>query len=258
MALKLYIVHGSHPCATVQRALELKGIDHDVVELPPPMHAALQRIRFGARTVPAVRFDDGEKLVGSRAILDRIEQLAPEPPLLPTDLQERTAVLRAEEWGDQVFQPIARRLLWPALRRRPAAMPGYAEGSRIPLPAIAVRAMAPVATRIEMKLNGADEGAVRADLRSLPGHLDRIDGWIAEGVIGGAAPNRADLQIAPTLRLLMTIGDVRPLIDGRPAAELAMRLFPDLAGEVPAGAYPPAWLPAPAPAPAGEAAGAAA
>lgn len=248
MALKLYVVHGSHPCATVQRALELKGIDHDIVELPPPMHAALQRVRFGARTVPAVRFDDGEKLVGSRAILERIEQLAPEPPLLPADPQERTAVLRAEEWGDQVFQPIARRLLWPALRRRPAAMPGYAEGSRIPLPALAVRAMAPVATRIEMRLNGADEGAVRADLLSLPGHLDRIDGWIAEGVIGGAAPNRADLQIAPTLRLLMTIGDVRPLIDGRPAADLALRLFPHVAGEVPAGVYPPAWLPSRAPA----------
>jgi glutathione S-transferase len=243
MALKLYVVHGSHPCATVQRALELKGIEHDVVELPPPMHAALQRLRFGARTVPSVRFDDGEKLVGSRAILDRIEQLAPDPPLLPADPQQRTAVLRAEEWGDEVLQPIARRLLWPALRRRPAAMPGYAKGSRIPLPAVAVRAMAPVATRIEMKLNGADEGAVRADLRSLPGHLDRIDGWIAEGVMGGAAPNRADLQIATTLRLLMTIGDVRPLIDGRPAAELALRLFPQLAGEVPAGVYPPAWLP---------------
>jgi hypothetical protein len=61
------------------------------------------------------------------------------------------------------------------------------------------------------------------------------------------------------LRLLMTIGDVRPLIEGRPAADLAMRLFPDLAGELPAGVYPRAWLPAPAPArdPAG-AAGAAA
>jgi glutathione S-transferase len=212
------------------------------------MHAVLQRVRFGARTVPGVRFDDGEKLVGSRAIVDRIERLVPDPPLLPADPQQRTAVLRAEEWGDEVLQPIARRLLWPALRRRPAAMPSYAEGSRIALPAVAVRAMAPVAARIEIKLNGADEGAVRADLRSLPGHLDRVDGWIAEGVMGGAAPNRADLQIASSVRLLMTIGDVRPLIDGRPAAELATRLFPDLAGEVPANVYPPAWLPARAPA----------
>jgi glutathione S-transferase len=252
MALRLYVVHGSHPCATVRRALDLKSVPYDLVELPPPLHAAIQRVRFGARTVPAVRFDDGEKLSGSRAILDRVEELAPEPPLLPADPAARAAVLRAEEWGDEVFQPIARRLLWPALRRRPDAMPAYAEGSRLPLPDVAVRAIAPVATRLEMRLNGATEGAVRADLRSLPGHLDRIDRWIGEGVLGGETPNRADLQIAPTARLLMTVGDVRPLFDGRPVAELALRLFADFPGELPAGVYPAEWLPAPA---AGAAAG---
>jgi glutathione S-transferase len=207
-------------------------------------------VRFGARTVPAVRFDDGEKLSGSRAILDRLEELAPEPPLLPADPDARTAVLRAEAWGDEVFQAIGRRLIWPALRRRPEAMAGYAQGSRIPLPAVAVRASAPVVARLEMRLNDATEGAVRADLRSLPGHLDRIDGWIAEGVMGGEAPNRADLQIAPTARLLMTIGDLRPLLEGRPVADLALRLFPDLPGELPPGVYPAEWLPAPAGAPA--------
>ena len=84
---------------------------------------------------------------------------------------------------------------------------------------------------------------MRADLRALPGHLDRVDGWIADGVLGGEPPNRADLQIAPTVRLLMTIGDVRPLIDGRPAAQHALALFPDVPGHVPAGVYPPDWLP---------------
>jgi glutathione S-transferase len=244
MALKLFVVHGSHPCATVKRALELKGIDHSVVELPPPLHAPIQWVLFGARTVPAVRFDDGEKLSGSRAILARLDELAPEPPLLPSDPEARAAVLRAEEWGDEVLQPIARRLLWPALNRRPGALAGYSEGSRLPAPAPLLRLMAPVATRAEMRLNKATEGAVRADLRALPDHLDRVDRWIASGVLGAQTPNRADLQIAPTVRLLMTIGDVRPLIEGRPAADLALALFPHLAGELPAGVYPADWLPA--------------
>jgi glutathione S-transferase len=104
--------------------------------------------------------------------------------------------------------------------------------------------MAPIATRAEMRLNKATEGAVRADLRALPDHLDRVDGWIASGVLGGQAPNRADLQIAPTVRLLMTVGDVRPLIEGRPAARHALALSPHLAGELPAGVYPADWLPA--------------
>jgi glutathione S-transferase len=256
MPAKLFVVHGSHPCATVQRALELKGIAHDVVELPPPLHAPIQRVLFGARTVPAIRFADGEKLSGSRAILARLDELVPEPALVPSDPDARAAVLRAEEWGEEVLQPIARRLLWPAMLRRPGALASYSRGSKLPAPAPLLRLVAPLAIRGEVRLNHADEGAVRADLRALPGHLDRVDGWIAAGVLGAQPPNRADLQIAPTVRLLMTIGDVRPLIEGRPAARHALGLFADVPGEIPAGVYPTGWLPAPAGAGAAVSAGA--
>ena len=34
MAIDLYVVHGSHPCAAVQRALELKRLPFRVIELP--------------------------------------------------------------------------------------------------------------------------------------------------------------------------------------------------------------------------------
>ena len=44
--------------------------------------------------------------------------------------------------------------------------------------------------------------------------------------------------------LLLTIEDLRPLIEGRPAGQLAVRLFPDHPGSVPAGAFPADWLPA--------------
>ena len=72
MPAKLYVVHGSHPCATVQRALEMKAVPYRVVELLPPMHAALQRQRFGVRTVPGLTLESGEKLSGSRAIIRRL------------------------------------------------------------------------------------------------------------------------------------------------------------------------------------------
>ena len=52
----------------------------------------------------------------------------------PPTREARALVERAEEWGDEVCQPIARRLLWGALRRRPAALASYARGSRLPLP----------------------------------------------------------------------------------------------------------------------------
>ena len=40
------------------------------------------------------------------------------------------------------------------------------------------------------------------------------------------------------------IGDLRPLIEGRPAEEVARRCFPDYEGDVPAGAFPAGWVPA--------------
>jgi glutathione S-transferase len=245
MVAKLYVIHGSHPCAAVERALTIKGIEYRRVEYPPPLHVPFQRLRFGARTVPSIRFSDGEKLSGSRAIMRRLEELAPEPPLFPADPALRARVEDAERWGEEIFQPIARRLLWPAFARAPRAMVGYQEGQRSPaLPAPVVVAVAPVITRLERRLNHATDDALRADLQALPQHLDRIDAWIAEGVLGGEAANAADLQIAATLRLLMTVADVRPLIAERPAGELALRLFPDHAGEVPAGTLPAEWLPA--------------
>src|SRR5919112_3362239 len=103
VAIDLYVVHGSHPCAAVQRALELKRLPFRVIELPPPLHAPLQRVRFGARTVPAVELDGGEKVSGSRAILRRLEEIAPEPALWPADDKARALVERAEEWGDEVY-----------------------------------------------------------------------------------------------------------------------------------------------------------
>jgi glutathione S-transferase len=245
MPAKLYVVHGSHPCATVEKALELKGIAYKKVEWPPPMHVPMQKMMFGRRTVPAIRFEDGEKVQGSRAILRALEARVPEPALYGGE-----GVEEAERWGDEILQPIARRLLWPTFQRSPRSMHAYQEGQRSPkLPMAAIVASAPLITRIERRMNDATDAAARADLRTLPGHLDRIDGWIAAGVLGGERPNAADLQIAPTLRLLHSIGDVRPLFAGRPAEELAFRWFERLAGETPAGVFPPDWLPeTPAPA----------
>ena len=119
MPAKLYVVYGSHPCATVQRALDVKSVPYRVVELPPPMHAALQRLRFGVRTVPGLTLESGEKLSGSRAILRRLEELAPEPALWPADDERRALVERAEEWGDEVWQPMVRRLLWRTFTLHP-------------------------------------------------------------------------------------------------------------------------------------------
>ncbi len=243
MPAKLFVVHGSHPCETVARALERKGIAFSRVELPPAMHTVVMRPLFGKRTVPGIRFEDGEKLTGSRVILRRLDQLVPEPPLLPAEPGARVRVLEAEEWGEEVLQAAARRILWPTLLENPAASPSFTEGAKLPLPAPVLRRAIPLVARVEYKLNATSPEARAADLQLLPGWLDRIDGWLADGTLG-QEQNAADLQIAPSLKLLMTMADLRAIIGPRPCGAWADALFPVYPGHVPLGAIPRSALPA--------------
>jgi glutathione S-transferase len=71
--------------------------------------------------------------------------------------------------------------------------------------------------------------------------LQRIDDWIAAGVLGGDQPNAADFQIAPSLGLALTLEDLRPAIENRPAGQLAKRIVPGYPGHTPP-SLPAAWL----------------
>ncbi len=243
MTAVLYAIPASHPCATVAKALELKGVPYRRVDMLPG-YSVLQRARFGAATVPGVEFADGGRVVGSRPILRALEERAPEPPLLPPEGDLRARVERAEEWGDQVLQALARRVVWAALRRSPRSLPTYTEGARLPIPRPLARASAPLTALWGQTRNKAGDAMVRADILSLPAHLDRIDGWIADGTLGGEVANAADLQIGASLALLLTVGDLRPLVEARPASELARRWFAGYPGATPAGTLPAEWIPA--------------
>jgi glutathione S-transferase len=134
---------------------------------------------------------------------------------------------------------VARELIWAGFTHSPAAMVSYGEHSRLPLPAPAIRAIAPAIARMGARPNRTDDGVARRALEALPGRLDKVDAWIADGTIGDPErPNAADLKLASTVRLVMTLADARPLIDGRPCAALATALFPDTDGAMPAGSLP--------------------
>jgi glutathione S-transferase len=243
--IKLYVLPASHPCAAVEAALDLKSIPYERVTLLPVSPVLIGPVRYGGTTVPGMRLD-GERLVGSRTIMRRLDDLAPEHALLPpADDPARAQVLDAERWGDEVFQSVPRRIIDACFLRRPTAMESYARGAKLPLPLGALRPAMPLTARLMAIKNKVRDETARADIAALPGQLARVDAWIEEGLLGGERPNAADLQIGSTVRLLMSIGDLRPLVDGH-AAEGLVRYFPPLAGEVPAGVLPAEWLAAPA------------
>ena len=245
MKARLYVNPGSHPCAAVEAALALKSIDYNRVDLLPL--ARWPSVRCATAGAPCLGCASTASAWLARArSCASLDELVPEPPLLPAPGDPSYAqVLEAERWGDEVFQVVPRHILDVAFLRRSSAMESYAGDAKLPLPRALMRPALPLTARLMALKNKATDASARADIDALPAKLDRIDAWIADGLLGGDPPNAADLQIGSTIRLLHTIADLRPLIDGRPAARLT-RYFPPSAGEIPAGVLPAEWLPAPA------------
>ena len=244
MRATVYGIPGSHPVKTGVLMLERKGIEYRLVQVPSVLcRPVLRAMGFPGPTVPAVKID-GRRLQTTRAIARALEELRPHPPLFPEDPAQRAAVEEAERWGDEVLQPIPRRIAYATLRRDRSGMASFFEGPMLGMPPrMAVATAAPIVA-MGSRINAADDAALRADLGLLPKLLDHVDALLEEGTIGGEEPNAADFQIAPSIRLMMLFDDTRPAIEGRPAAGHATRTVPHYAGHVPP-ALPRNWLPAP-------------
>jgi glutathione S-transferase len=82
MAAKLYQFLGSPFCAKVRKLLEFKGVEFEVVEVDYLERKELL-IASGQMTVPAVTFANGETIVDSARIAQRLEEMYPEPTIFP-------------------------------------------------------------------------------------------------------------------------------------------------------------------------------
>jgi glutathione S-transferase len=237
---KLYVIPASHPSRSAMLMLERKGIPYKRVDLIPVVSKGVVRARrFAHNTVPALKVN-GNRIQGSTQISRELDRIQPDPPLFPADPEVRAKVEEAEAWGDE-FQQKPRQLIWWALKRERAPIASYSEGARLGLPVgLAVKTGGPLVA-LSARFNGSTDENVSADLASLRADLDRIDAWIADGVIGAPEPNAADYQLAPSLRLLMTFDDLRPYIEARPCGELANRIDPDFPGRMPP-VFPAEWL----------------
>lgn len=241
--ITLHHVPPSHPSRAVEAALRLKGLEFELVDVTEPggPHTESMEAIYGSGngTVPGLVID-GEPVHGSRPIMARLEQIAPEPPLFPEPIA--AAVREAERWGDDELQQLGRDLAWGALHFRPECL-GLLAGAGPLDPAgtdFAIRFL-----RAAWRYHELTAVRIATGLADLPTKLDHVDELIATGVIGGERPNAADLQIGATLRVFDVIGDLEPLLADRPASGLGERWFPDYQsdGRIPAGAFPAGWVP---------------
>ena len=239
MELKLYVIPGSHPCVAVEAALNLKGLHYERVDLLPGASPLIQLAKFGRRTVPGLTVD-GYRVSGSMLIMRTLDGLEPEPRLYKGD----AAADEAERWGDADLQDAARAIIVYALSKHPEAGDSYTAGANLPdLPAPVTKQATRAWFGAELRMLLGGPSATERWLGELPTLLDKVDELIDTGVIGGDTPAAVDLQIAASVRLLLTFADLRDAIDARPAGRFARRLIPRYPGDMPAGSLPEAWIP---------------
>lgn len=251
MKATLYGMKHSHAVLTARMTLERCGVEHDVVDIVPGLHAPVVRAAgFAGWTVPAVKID-GLRLQGTLTIARELDRLFPAAGLYPRDAAARRAVEEAERWGHDELQALARRVFrWAGARSNAVRAWMAREVVGLPAPAAFGMAFTPVMLLFSRRISGADDETVRADLARLPELLDHADALLEAGTIGATPPNAADLQILCSLRLLLAHADLRPRLEPWRCSQAALALLPDFPRSgpdalepVPA-ALPAEWLPA--------------
>ncbi len=245
----LYVIPGSHACRTGMLMLERKGIDYRRVELLTGMHGlgvrmlgfpgnrtpirqvegrtdGMLKMLDRAGTVPALRYRD-QRVQSNHEIARFLEREVPEPPLFPADPARRAAVEEAERWGDEVLQMHARRVVLAASSRGLDGL--HNRGNRGRLGALlsaseTLRGFASRGARLSFSVKHGNEARLLDELTPM---LDRVDAWIAAGVLGGEEPNVADFVIAPSLALLTYLPELRAPIAARPLGAFVDRLVPE-------------------------------
>lgn len=245
----LYVIPGSHACRAAMLMLEHKRVPYRRVDIVTLLHPVAVRLlgfdaggqtrsaggrrSFGLRlgdrlgTVPALAAD-GDRISTNHRIARFLDDQHPEPPLFPRDPEERAKVEEVEEWANETLQMAARRIPAGTFIRDPATVSRLTGNGRMGYllykRALTRRLVIPWILRGIFAAGPSAEAEILAEL---PAMLDKIDAWIAEGVLGGPELNAADFMVAPSLALILYRPDVRPVFEGRPALELVDRLLPE-------------------------------
>lgn len=114
----LYQFDYSPYCRKVRHILDYKKLPYKIVELMPMVHASYTRRVSGQPKVPYIRHK-GQIIADSSMIALYLEEIQPEPALLPADPQQREQVLLLEDWLDESLQAALGKLTYLTLYLNP-------------------------------------------------------------------------------------------------------------------------------------------
>jgi glutathione S-transferase len=176
---------------------------------------------FPGDRVPAVKFEDGRRAQGTRELPRVLDELVPEPRLVPDDPR----ALQAEVWADEVLQQWARRMVASAGARNPDALSGRGADGRLGV----LLARNDVGRRVTagavLVVFRAYKRQQRDDRERTGEILDRVDAWIDDGVLNGEQLRSSDFAVASSLALVEYIVALKPELQRRPLMALMDRVF---------------------------------
>ncbi len=176
---RLYHIPLSPFCRKIRLVLAEKKIEVELVE-ERPWERRMEYLRLNpAGKVPLLRIDD-LVLAESSAIFEYLEEVQPDPPLLPRRPAERAEARRLVAWFDDKFHhEVTANLLYERVNKK-LMKAGYPESDRI-----------------------------KAGLRNIKYHLDYI-GWLIDQRrwLAGDQMTIADFAAAAHLSCLDYVGDV--------------------------------------------------
>jgi glutathione S-transferase len=237
--LVLHVVPFSHPCLAVSAALDRLGQEYETVTLETGRQGdEVEKVYGeGCRTVPGLLVDD-EPVHGTSTIFARLDELYPDATLYPA--ASAGEIREAEAGIVEELQTTARVLVFGAMHFRPESMGTFAGVDQLDPGGVdfAIKTM-----RASWRYLDITAQRIYDTLQALPAQLDTVDALLDSDALGGEEPTAAGFQLGSSLHLLVQIGDVRPLVEERPAWKAVSALFEPGKGNVSAGAFPPGWVP---------------
>ena len=226
-------------CEKTTWNLEAKGIAYTAVNLIPGPHMLTAWRLASIRTLPVLL--DGNVAVGdSTDIALYLEKTYPSPSLLPSNPEQREAVLSLEQYFDDIGDHV-RRCVWSLAVDSPRVNEIFFRGYATRHPVLE-RLLRPVLRQMIRRTFDVRPARVTESWRQVMNALERIEQRIKEnagGYLVGSSFTLADLTAAAMLAPLIgpeespwpdhhvTDGnaDQRKLFRNRPAGEWVLRMY---------------------------------
>jgi glutathione S-transferase len=198
----LWHLEVSHYNEKVRWALDYKGVPHVRRAITPGLQAfRVRRLRAG-RTTPVLEID-GQMIGDSSTILAEIERRWPDPPLYPSDPDERGRALELEEFFDERCGHDLRRVLFYDNMSEPDTFVAILMGRDHPQYGLFTR-LAPVMRPVVKSRYRLEPEPVEQSRQAVRAAIGRIEAEAGpDGYLVGDSFTVADLTAASILTLLV-------------------------------------------------------